>query len=127
MDSNFKTDYGYPSDPDTECAVDEEGEESGNGEEQTDGPFNLAELEILAHRWREWNQARKKEKPIILQEIYKEFAKMEKNHDLRPVERWEKEESQGMSSDLKGENFQGAPLAWKEKLSWDVWGSLRQS
>ncbi|KAI6013785.1 hypothetical protein BKA83DRAFT_4499789 [Pisolithus microcarpus] len=92
MDSNFETDYGYPSDPDTERAVDEEGEESGNGEEQTDGPFNLAELEILARRQREWNQARKKEKPIILREIYKEFAKMEKNRDLRPVEWQEKEE-----------------------------------
>ncbi|KAI6016815.1 hypothetical protein BKA83DRAFT_15752 [Pisolithus microcarpus] len=93
MDSNFETDYGYPSDPDTERAVDEEGEESGNGEEQMDSPFNLAELEILACRQREWNQARKKEKPIILWEIYKEFAKMEKNCNLRPVERWEKEES----------------------------------
>ncbi|KAI6014237.1 hypothetical protein BKA83DRAFT_18735 [Pisolithus microcarpus] len=78
MDSNFETDYGYPSDPDTERAVDEEGEES--------------ELEILTCRRREWNQARKKEKPIILREIYKEFAKMEKNRDLRPVERQEKEE-----------------------------------
>ncbi|KAI6026216.1 hypothetical protein BKA83DRAFT_18998 [Pisolithus microcarpus] len=92
MDSHFETGYGYPSDADAECAVDEEGEESAIGEEQPDGPFNIAELEILARRRREWMQARKKEKPVILREIYKEFAKLEKNHDLRPVERREKEE-----------------------------------
>ncbi|KAI6033621.1 hypothetical protein BKA83DRAFT_15996 [Pisolithus microcarpus] len=92
MDSHFETGYGYLSDADAECAVDEEGEESAIGEEQPDGPFNIAELEILARRQREWMQARKKEKPVILREIYKEFAKLEKNHNLRPVERQEKEE-----------------------------------
>ncbi|KAI6041033.1 hypothetical protein EDC04DRAFT_2601947 [Pisolithus marmoratus] len=75
-----------------EHAMDEEGVESGIGEEQPDDYFNLAELEILAQRQREWMQARKKEMPIILWEIYKEFGKMEENCNLRPAEQQEKEE-----------------------------------
>ncbi|KAI6027089.1 hypothetical protein EDC04DRAFT_2605960 [Pisolithus marmoratus] len=92
MDSHFETDNGYQPDTDAEHAMDEEGMESGIGEEQPDDYFNLAELEILAWRWREWMQARKKEKPIILWEIYKEFGKMEENRNLRPAEWQEKEE-----------------------------------
>ncbi|KAI6009295.1 hypothetical protein EDC04DRAFT_2906578 [Pisolithus marmoratus] len=91
MDSHFETDNGYQPDTDAEHAMDEEGVESGIGEEQPDDYFNLAELEILAQRRREWMQARKKEKPIILWEIYKEFGKMEENHNLRPAE-WQKKE-----------------------------------
>ncbi|KAI6027873.1 hypothetical protein BKA83DRAFT_4490413 [Pisolithus microcarpus] len=92
MDSHIGTDYGNPSDTDAVCGMDEEGEVSVIGEEHLDGPFNIAELEILARSRREWMQARKKEKPMILREIYKEFAKLEKNHGLRPAERQEKEE-----------------------------------
>ncbi|KAI6041603.1 hypothetical protein EDC04DRAFT_2601544 [Pisolithus marmoratus] len=92
MDSHFETDNGYQTDTDAEHAVDEEGEESVIEAEQPDGHFNLAELEILARSRREWMQARKKEKPIILREIYKEFGKMEKNRNLRPAEWQEKEE-----------------------------------
>ncbi|KAI6037339.1 hypothetical protein BKA83DRAFT_4120839 [Pisolithus microcarpus] len=92
MDTPFETDFGYASDTDAERAVDEDGDESGIGEEQPEGPFNLAELEILAHRRREWTQAQKKEKAIILQEIYKEFAKIGRNHDLSLAECQEKEE-----------------------------------
>ncbi|KAI5995064.1 hypothetical protein EDD15DRAFT_2195693 [Pisolithus albus] len=92
MDSQFDTNFGYASDADAELAGDEEGDGSGIGEEQPEGPFNLAELEILAHRRREWTQARKKEKAIILREIYKEFAKIGRNRDLSLVQRQEKEE-----------------------------------
>ncbi|KAI5993538.1 hypothetical protein EDD15DRAFT_2367289 [Pisolithus albus] len=92
MDSQFDTDFGYASDADAELAGDEEGDGSGIGEEQPEGPFNLAELEILARRRREWTQARKKEKAIILREIYKEFAKIGRNRDLSLVQRQEKEE-----------------------------------
>ncbi|KIK22173.1 hypothetical protein PISMIDRAFT_11770 [Pisolithus microcarpus 441] len=92
MDTPFETDFGYVSDTDAEHAVDEDGDESGIGEEQPEGPFNLAELEILAHRRREWTQAWKKEKAIILREIYKEFAKIRKNHNLSLAECQEKEE-----------------------------------
>ncbi|KAI5994950.1 hypothetical protein EDC04DRAFT_2613082 [Pisolithus marmoratus] len=92
MDSHFEADNGYQPDTDAEHAMDEEGMESGIGEEQPDGHFNLAELEILAQRQREWMQARKKDKPIILWEIYKEFGKIEENCNLRPVEWQEKEE-----------------------------------
>ena len=92
MDSHFETDYGYLSHTDADHGVDEEGVESTNGEEQLDGPFNLAELEILARRRREWTQARKKEKAIILREIYKEFAKIGRNRDLSLAELREKEE-----------------------------------
>ncbi|KAI5986650.1 hypothetical protein EDD15DRAFT_2373116 [Pisolithus albus] len=92
MDSQFDTDFGYASDADAELAGDEEGDGSGIGEEQPEGPFNLAELEILARRRREWTQARKKEKAIILREIYKEFAKIGRNRNLSLVQRQEKEE-----------------------------------
>ncbi|KAI6034784.1 hypothetical protein EDC04DRAFT_2604938 [Pisolithus marmoratus] len=92
MESHFETDNGYQTETDAEHAVDEEGEESGIGAEQPDGHFNLAEWEILARRQREWMQAMKKEKPIILQEIYKEFGKMGENCNLRPAECQEKEE-----------------------------------
>ncbi|KAI6022173.1 hypothetical protein BKA83DRAFT_4125941 [Pisolithus microcarpus] len=92
MDTPFETDFGYVSDTDAERAVDEDGDESGIGEEQPEGPFNLAELEILAHRRREWTQARKKEKAIILREIYKEFTKIGRNCDLSLAECQEKEE-----------------------------------
>ncbi|KAI6021187.1 hypothetical protein EDC04DRAFT_2607253 [Pisolithus marmoratus] len=92
MESHFETDNGYQTDTDAEHAVDEEGEESGIGAEQPDGHFNLAEWEILAQRQREWMQATKREKPIILWEIYKEFGKMGENHNLRPAEWQEKEE-----------------------------------
>ncbi|KAI5999896.1 hypothetical protein EDD15DRAFT_2193408 [Pisolithus albus] len=92
MDSQFDTDFGYASDADAELAGDEEGDGSGIGEEQPEGPFNLAELEILARRRREWTQARKKEKAIILREIYKEFAKIGRNRDLSLVQWQEKEE-----------------------------------
>ncbi|KAI6012855.1 hypothetical protein BKA83DRAFT_4500520 [Pisolithus microcarpus] len=92
MDTPFETDFGYASDTDAERAVDEDGDESGIGEEQPEGPFNLAELEILARRRREWTQARKKEKAIILREIYKEFTKIGRNRDLSLAECQEKEE-----------------------------------
>ncbi|KAI6032154.1 hypothetical protein BKA83DRAFT_4488748 [Pisolithus microcarpus] len=92
MDTPFETNFGYTSDTDAERAVDEDGDESGIGEEQPEGPFNLAELEILARRRREWTQARKKEKAIILREIYKEFTKIGRNRDLSLAECQEKEE-----------------------------------
>ncbi|KAI6037297.1 hypothetical protein BKA83DRAFT_12920 [Pisolithus microcarpus] len=92
MDTPIETDFGYASDTDAEHAVDEDGDESGIGEEQPEGPFNLAELEILACRRREWTQAWKKEKAIILREIYKEFTKIGRNHDLSLAECQEKEE-----------------------------------
>ncbi|KAI6016987.1 hypothetical protein BKA83DRAFT_4128661 [Pisolithus microcarpus] len=92
MDTPFETDFGYASDTDAERAVDEDGDESGIGEEQPEGPFNLAELEILARRRREWTQAQKKEKAIILREIYKEFTKIGRNRDLSLAECQEKEE-----------------------------------
>ncbi|KIK20552.1 hypothetical protein PISMIDRAFT_12920 [Pisolithus microcarpus 441] len=92
MDTPIETDFGYASDTDAEHAVDEDGDESGIGEEQPEGPFNLAELEILARRRREWTQAWKKEKAIILREIYKEFTKIGRNHDLSLAECQEKEE-----------------------------------
>ncbi|KAI6036731.1 hypothetical protein PISMIDRAFT_18030 [Pisolithus microcarpus 441] len=92
MDTPFETDFGYVSDTDAEHAVDEDGDESGIGEEQPEGPFNLAELEILACRRREWTQPQKKEKVIILQEIYKGFTKIGRNCDLSLAECQEKEE-----------------------------------
>ncbi|KAI5996976.1 hypothetical protein EDD15DRAFT_2364442 [Pisolithus albus] len=92
MDSDFEANYGHASDAEAECAMDEEGADSAMGEEQLDGPFNLAELEILARSRREWMQARKKEKPMILRGIYKQFAKLENNRNLSAAEQQEKEE-----------------------------------
>ncbi|KAI6165082.1 hypothetical protein EDD17DRAFT_1506409 [Pisolithus thermaeus] len=61
--------------------------------EGPDGIFDVLELEVLARRRREWTQAGKKEKPSIMREICKEFAKMEKHRDLRLVE-WQQKEEQ---------------------------------
>ncbi|KAI5992258.1 hypothetical protein EDC04DRAFT_2613663 [Pisolithus marmoratus] len=77
---------------DGQVAVDEVGEVSAMEAEGPDGNFDVTELEILAWKRREWMQARKQEKPTIMQEICREFAKMEKHHNLRLVEWQEKEE-----------------------------------
>ncbi|KAI6038700.1 hypothetical protein EDC04DRAFT_2896038 [Pisolithus marmoratus] len=92
MDSQFEADYYYTTDTNGQVAVDEAGEVSAMEAEGPDGSFDVMELEILAQKRREWMQARKKEKPMIMQEIHREFAKMEKHCNLRLVEWQEKEE-----------------------------------
>ncbi|KAI6046657.1 hypothetical protein EDC04DRAFT_2597792 [Pisolithus marmoratus] len=92
MDSQFEADYYYTTDTDGQVAVDEVGEVSATEAEGPDGSFDVMELEILAWKRREWMQARKKEKPMIMWEICREFAKMEKHCNLRLVEWQEKEE-----------------------------------
>ncbi|KAI6018282.1 hypothetical protein EDC04DRAFT_2607884 [Pisolithus marmoratus] len=92
MDSQFEADYYYTTDTNGQVAVDEAGEVSAMEAEGPDGSFDVMELEILAQKRREWMQARKKEKPTIMQEIHREFAKMEKHCNLRLVEWQEKEE-----------------------------------
>ncbi|KAI6104318.1 hypothetical protein F5141DRAFT_1065117 [Pisolithus sp. B1] len=89
MDSQPEDSYGYPTNTDARQPMDDAGEELVEG---PDGNFDIVELEVLAQRRREWTQAGKKEKPSIMCEICKEFAKMEKHHDLRLVEWQEKEE-----------------------------------
>ncbi|KAI6095405.1 hypothetical protein F5141DRAFT_1221951 [Pisolithus sp. B1] len=69
--------------------MDDAGEELVEG---PDGNFDVVELEVLAWRRREWTQVGKKEKPSIMHEICREFAKMEKHHDLWLVEWQQKEE-----------------------------------
>ncbi|KAI6023294.1 hypothetical protein EDC04DRAFT_2606793 [Pisolithus marmoratus] len=92
MDYQFEADYYYATNTDGQVAVDEAGEVSATEAEGPDGNFDVTELGILAWKRREWIQARNKEKPTIMQEICREFSKMEKHHDLRLVEWQEKEE-----------------------------------
>ncbi|KAI6019094.1 hypothetical protein EDC04DRAFT_2901962 [Pisolithus marmoratus] len=89
MDSQPEDSYRYPTDTDAGQPMDDTGEEPVEG---PDGNFDVVELEVLAQRRREWNQAGKKEKPTIMCEICNEFAKIEKHHDLRLVKWQEKEE-----------------------------------
>ncbi|KAI6102055.1 hypothetical protein EDD17DRAFT_1764433 [Pisolithus thermaeus] len=90
MDSQPKDSYGYPTDTDAGQPMDDAGEELVEG---PDGNFDVVELEVLAWRRREWTQVGKKEKPSIMHEICKEFAKMEKHCDLQLVE-WQQKEEQ---------------------------------
>ncbi|KAI6113979.1 hypothetical protein EV401DRAFT_2074126 [Pisolithus croceorrhizus] len=90
MDSQPKDSYGYPTNTDAGQPMDDAGDELLEG---PDGIFDILELEVLARRRREWTQAGKKEKPSIMHEICKEFAKMEKHHDLQLVE-WQQKEEQ---------------------------------
>ncbi|KAI6106385.1 hypothetical protein EDD16DRAFT_1713497 [Pisolithus croceorrhizus] len=90
MDSKPEDSYRYPTNTDARQPMDDAGEELVEG---PDGNFDIVELEVLAWRRREWTQAGKKEKPSIMHEICKEFAKMEKHHNLRLVEWQEKEEN----------------------------------
>ncbi|KAI6098937.1 hypothetical protein EV401DRAFT_2081763 [Pisolithus croceorrhizus] len=76
MDSQPEDSYGYPTDTDAGQPMDDAGDELLEG---PDGIFDVLELEVLARRRREWTQAGKKEKPSIMREICKEFAKMEKH------------------------------------------------
>ncbi|KAI6011177.1 hypothetical protein EDC04DRAFT_2905621 [Pisolithus marmoratus] len=92
MDYQLEADYYYTTNTNGQVAVNEAGEVSAMEAEGPDGNFNVTELEILAWKRRGWIQARKKEKPTIMWEICREFAKMEKHHDLRLVEWQEKEE-----------------------------------
>ncbi|KAI6032482.1 hypothetical protein EDC04DRAFT_2605133 [Pisolithus marmoratus] len=100
MDSQFEADYYYTTDTNGQVAVDEAGEVSAMEAEGPDGGFDVTELEILAWKRREWMQARKKEKSMIMQEICREFAKMEKHHNLRLVEWQEREEHTHMKDEV---------------------------
>ncbi|KAI6129900.1 hypothetical protein EDD17DRAFT_1514550 [Pisolithus thermaeus] len=90
MDSQSKDSYRYPTDTDAGQPMDDAGEELVEG---PDGNFDIVELEVLAWRRREWTQVGKKEKPSIMHEICKEFAKMEKHCDLQLV-KWQQKEEQ---------------------------------
>ncbi|KAI6005418.1 hypothetical protein EDC04DRAFT_2611554 [Pisolithus marmoratus] len=118
MDSQFEADYYYTTNTNGQVAVDEAGEVSAMEAEGPDGSFDVTELEILAQKRREWMQARKKEKPMIMWEICREFAKMEKHHDLRLVEWQEKEEQ--IAAWLK------KPLrTWKPGIT--IWSAYKYS
>ncbi|KAI6135257.1 hypothetical protein EDD17DRAFT_1771905 [Pisolithus thermaeus] len=90
MDSQPEDSYGYPTNTDAGQPMDDAGDELLEG---PDGIFDVLELEVLAWRRRECTQAGKKEKPSIMCKICKEFAKMEKHHDLQLVE-WQQKEEQ---------------------------------
>ncbi|KAI6168033.1 hypothetical protein EDD17DRAFT_1503694 [Pisolithus thermaeus] len=90
MDSQPKDSYGYPTNTDAGQPMDDAGDKLLEG---PDGIFDILELEVLAQRRREWTQAGKKEKPSIMCKICKEFAKMEKHHDLWLV-KWQQKEEQ---------------------------------
>ncbi|KAI6147584.1 hypothetical protein EDD17DRAFT_1767192 [Pisolithus thermaeus] len=98
MDSQPKDSYRYPTDTDAGQPMDDAGDELLEG---PDGIFDILELEVLARRRREWTQVGKKEKPSIMRKICKEFAKMEKHHDLQLVEWQQKEEVQLRHSNMK--------------------------
>ncbi|KAI6102124.1 hypothetical protein F5141DRAFT_1065636 [Pisolithus sp. B1] len=107
MDSQPKDSYGYPTNTDAGQPMDDAGEELVEG---PDGNFDIVELEVLAWRRREWTQVGKKEKPSIMHKICKEFAKMEKHHDLWLVKWQQKEEalSAFIQEDLTDEQWQAA-------------------
>ncbi|KAI6167459.1 hypothetical protein EDD17DRAFT_1752014 [Pisolithus thermaeus] len=108
MDSQPKDSYGYPTDTDAGQPMDDAGDKLLEG---PDGIFDILELEVLAWRRREWTQAGKKEKPSIMHKICKEFAKMEKHHNLWLV-KWQQKEEQALSAfiqeDLTDEKWQAA-------------------
>ncbi|KAI6101899.1 hypothetical protein F5141DRAFT_1218109 [Pisolithus sp. B1] len=107
MDSQPEDSYGYPTDTDAGQPMDDAGEGLVEG---PDGNFDIVELEVLAQRRREWTQVGKKEKPSIMHKTCKEFAKMEKHHDLWLVEWQQKEEalSAFIQEDLTNEQQQAA-------------------
>ncbi|KAI6097427.1 hypothetical protein EDD16DRAFT_1527595 [Pisolithus croceorrhizus] len=90
MDSQPEDSYRYPTNTDAGQPMDDAGDKLLEG---PDGIFDVLELEVLAWRRREWTQAGKKEKPSIMHKICKEFAKMEKHHNLWLVE-WQQKEEQ---------------------------------
>ncbi|KAI5980779.1 hypothetical protein EDC04DRAFT_2617986 [Pisolithus marmoratus] len=118
MDSQFEADYYYTTNTNGQVAVDEAGEVSAMEAEGPDGGFDVMELEILATEEEGVDAARKKEKPTIMQEICREFAKMEKHCNLRLVEWQEKEEQ--ISAWLK------KPLrTWKPGIT--IWSAYKYS